>query len=54
MKHYFDSLFNDNLSFILGWEAFVLFILLFFISIAYRLNSIEVKINSLLKNDDER
>jgi len=41
MKYYFQSLFNDDLTFILGWEAFVLMMLLMFISIILRLNRIE-------------
>jgi hypothetical protein len=45
MKHYFESLFNENLTFVLGWEAFVLFMLLMFISIIVRLNRIEKKAN---------
>ncbi len=45
MKHYFESLFNENLTFVLGWEAFVLFMLLMFISIIVRLNRIEHKAN---------
>jgi len=44
MKHYFESLFNENLTFVLGWEAFVLFMLLMFISIIVRLNRIEKKV----------
>ena len=44
MKHYFESLFNENLTFVLGWEAFVLFMLLMFISIIVRLNRIESKV----------
>jgi len=44
MKHYFQSLFNENLTFVLGWEAFVLFMLLMFISIIVRLNRIESKV----------
>jgi len=45
MKHYFESLFNENLTFVLGWEAFVLFMLLMFISSIVRLNRIEKKAN---------
>lgn len=45
MKHYFESLFNENLTFVLGWEAFVFFMLLFFVSIVFRLNRIEKKID---------
>lgn len=47
IKHYWDSLFNDNLTFILGWEAFVLMMLAFFISIVVRLHRIERKIDDL-------
>ena len=45
MKYYFQSLFNENLTFVLGWEAFVLFMLMMFISIIVRLNRIEKKLN---------
>jgi len=41
MRYYFQSLFNDNLTFILGWEAFVLMMLFMFISIILRLNRME-------------
>jgi|TARA_Y100000034_G_C6881259_1_gene403860 hypothetical protein len=47
IKHYFESLFNEDLTFILGWEAFVLFMLLMFISIIFRLSRIEKKIDEL-------
>ena len=47
IKHYFESLFNEDLTFILGWEPFVLFMLLMFISIIFRLNRIEKKIDEL-------
>ena len=45
MKYYFESLFNENLTFVLGWEAFVLFMLLMFISIIFRLSRVEKKID---------
>jgi hypothetical protein len=45
MKHYFESLFNENLTFVLGWEAFVLFMLLMFVSIIFRLNRVEKKVD---------
>ena len=48
MKHYFDSLFNDNLTFIFGWEAFVFFMLCMFVSIIVRLHRIEKKVNNIL------
>ena len=47
IKHYFNSLFNEDLTFILGWEAFVFFMLLMFISIIIRLNRIEKKIDNM-------
>ena len=50
MKHYFEALFNEDLTFVLGWEAFVLFMLLMFISIIIRLNRIEMKLGG--KNDN--
>jgi len=50
MKHYFQSLFNENLTFVLGWEAFVLFMLLMFISIIIRLNRIEKKLEAKNNN----
>ena len=46
MKYYFQSLFNENLTFVLGWEAFVLFMLMMFISIIIRLNRIEKKLEA--------
>jgi hypothetical protein len=48
MKYYFEALFNDNLTFVLGWEAFVFFMLLFFISIIFRLTRIESKLDDLV------
>ena len=45
MKYYFESLFNENLTFVLGWEAFVLFMLLMFISIIFRLSRVEKKVD---------
>jgi hypothetical protein len=50
MKHYFESLFNENLTFVLGWEAFVLFMLLMFISIIFRLARIEKQIDEIHHN----
>jgi hypothetical protein len=47
MKHYFESLFNENLTFVLGWEAFVFFMLCMFVSIVYRLSRLENKIDTL-------
>ena len=45
MKHYFESLFNENLTFVLGWEAFVFFMLCMFVSIIYRLSRLEKKLD---------
>ncbi len=50
MKHYFEALFNENLTFVLGWEAFVFFMLLFFVSIVFRLNRIEKKVDECSTN----
>ena len=50
MKHYFEALFNENLTFVLGWEAFVFFMLLFFVSIVFRLNRIEKKIDDITEH----
>lgn len=58
MSYYFESLFNENLTFVLGWEAFVLFMLCMFISIVYRLSRIERKLDeiqqSLIDMDEAR
>ena len=43
IKHYFEALLENTAPFMLAWEAYVLFMLLFFISIAWRLNRIEIK-----------
>ena len=48
MRYYFESLFNDNLTFILGWEVFVLLTTIFYVRIIYRLIKIEDKINILI------
>jgi hypothetical protein len=49
IRHYWESLFNDNLTFILGWEAFVFMMLLFFISIVVRLARIERKLDDFFR-----
>jgi len=49
MQHYFDSLFNENLTFIFGWEAFVFFMLCMFVSIVVRLHRVEKKVDTLLE-----
>ena len=45
---YFESLFNESLAFVFGWEAFVFFMLLFFISIVIRLNRLENKVDTII------
>jgi len=45
---YFESLFNESLTFVFGWEAFVFFMLLFFISIVIRLNRLENKVDTII------
>ena len=44
-KYYYEAMFENTAPFMLAWEAYVLFMLCFFISIAWRLNRIEKKIN---------
>jgi len=50
MKHYFEALLENTAPFMLAWEAYVLFMLLFFVSIAYRLNRIENKIDDIVEH----
>jgi hypothetical protein len=49
MSYYFESLFNENLTFIFGWEAYVFFMLCIFISIIVRLHRIENKLNDIMQ-----
>ena len=49
MKHYFDAMMENTVPFLLAWEAYVFFMLIFFISIVYRLARIEKKLNRLLR-----
>ena len=49
MRYYFESLFNEELTFIFGWEAFVFFMLCMFISIIVRLHRIEKQVNEIIK-----
>ena len=53
IKHYFNSLFNEDLTFILGWEAFVFFMLLMFISIIIRLKKIDNMYTELIEEIQE-
>jgi len=47
MKYYLEALFETE--YFPAWEAFVLFILLFFISIIFRLARIERKLDETFK-----
>tara|TARA_R110002020_G_scaffold37537_6_gene113335 strand:+ start:765 stop:923 length:159 start_codon:yes stop_codon:yes gene_type:complete len=47
IKYYWESLFNENLTFILGFEAVVFMFLLFFVSIVIRLHRMEKKIDDI-------
>jgi len=46
-KHYWESMMENTAPFMLAWEAYVLFMLCFFVSIAIRLNRIENKVNKI-------
>lgn len=48
-KHYFNALMENTVPFLLAWEAYVFFMLLFFISIVVRLHRIEKKLTELGK-----
>jgi len=45
MQFYFESMMENTVPFLLAWEAYVFFMLLFFLSITVRLNRIEHKID---------
>ena len=47
MKHYWDAMMENTVPFLLAWEAYVFFMLIFFISIVYRLSRIERKLTEL-------
>lgn len=49
MKYYWESLFNENLTFILGWEAFVLLITLMWLLDRYDMRKIKKDINIIAK-----
>ena len=49
MKHYFEAIMENTVPFLLAWEAYVLFMLIFFISIVIRINRMENKIDTLLE-----
>ena len=46
-KHYWESMMESTAPFMLAWEAYVLFMLCFFVSIVFRLNRIENKVNKI-------
>tara|TARA_R110002073_G_scaffold151175_2_gene305353 strand:- start:403 stop:606 length:204 start_codon:yes stop_codon:yes gene_type:complete len=48
MYHYIQALMENTVPFLLAWEAYVFFMLLFFLSIVIRLNRMEHKIQALL------
>tara|TARA_R100000687_G_C6360989_1_gene123419 strand:+ start:222 stop:416 length:195 start_codon:yes stop_codon:yes gene_type:complete len=47
-KHYWESMLENTAPFMLAWEAYVLFMLCFFVSIVFRLNRIENKVNKVI------
>jgi|TARA_R100000750_G_C2281260_1_gene71305 TM2 domain-containing membrane protein YozV len=49
IKHYWESMIENTAPFMLAWEAYVFFMLCFFISIVIRLNRIENKINKIVE-----
>ena len=46
-KYYWEAMLENTAPFMLAWEAYVLFMLFFFISIAFRLNRLEKKIDKI-------
>ena len=47
-KHYWESMLENTAPFMLAWEAYVLFMLCFFVSIVFRLNRIENKVDKTI------
>ena len=47
-KHYWESMMESTAPFMLAWEAYVLFMLCFFVSIVFRLNRIENKVDKTI------
>ena len=47
-KHYWESMLENTAPFMLAWEAYVLFMLCFFVSIVFRLNRIENKVDKII------
>ena len=52
ISFYIGEMMSNTVPFLLAWEAYVFFILLFFLSIAIRLARLERKINSIMKVHD--
>ena len=52
ISFYISEMMSNTVPFLLAWEAYVFFILLFFLSIAIRLARLERKINSIMKIHD--
>ncbi|MDA8851124.1 hypothetical protein N9I45_00520 [bacterium] len=52
MIHYFKAVMENTVPFLLAWEAYVFFMLLFFLSIVVRLNRMENKIQAVLDHHD--
>jgi hypothetical protein len=48
MWYYFKSIMENTVPFLLAWEAYVFFMLIFFLSIVIRLNRMENKIQAVL------
>ena len=47
MSFYFQSIMENTVPFLLAWEAYVFFMLCFFLSIVIRLHRIEYKLDKL-------
>jgi len=51
MTHYFKAIMENTVPFLLAWEAYVFFMLIFFISIVIRINRMENKIDAILETN---
>lgn len=49
MKYYWESLFNENLTFILGWEAFVLLVTIMWLLDRHDLTRIKKDLNMIAR-----
>ena len=50
LPFYFETMMENTVPFLLAWEAYVFFMLIFFLSITIRLNRIENKIDLMAGN----